>query len=86
MRSERERGRATRVKPSRPQRSSSWAAESVRARGWPAGPRAVAGRCGKGAAGPSEQATEWAAREKEKEKGLGWFGWAKMEEDEFFNV
>jgi len=25
-------------------------------------------------------------REKEKEKGLGWFGWAKMEEDEFFNV
>ena len=26
------------------------------------------------------------AREKEKEKGLGWFGWAKMEEDEFFNV
>ena len=26
------------------------------------------------------------AWEKEKEKGLGWFGWAKMEEDEFFNV
>jgi len=68
-----------------------------------AGPRAIAGRCGKGAAGPSEQAAEWAtrcscgqavgtgrrsrpAREKEKEKGLGWFGWAKMEEDEFFKV
>ena len=26
------------------------------------------------------------AREKEKEKGLGWFSWAKMEEDEFFKV
>ena len=26
------------------------------------------------------------AWEKEKEKGLGWFGWAKMEEDEFFKV
>ena len=58
-----------------------------------------AGRCGKGATGPSEQAA-WCscgqaagtgrrsrpAREKEKEKGLGWFGWAKMEEDEFFKV
>jgi len=76
--------------------------KAERAKCW-AGPRAVAGRCGKGAAGPSEQATEWAARcscgqavgtgrqsrparEREKEKGLGWFGWAKMEEDEFFNV
>jgi len=72
--------------------------KAERAKCW-AGPRAVAGRCGKGAAGPSEQAARCScgqaagtgrrsrpAREKEKEKGLGWFGWAKMEEDEFFKV
>ena len=71
-------------------------AEQARAPNWAT---CGAGRCGKGAAGPSKQAARCScgkaagtgrrsrpAREEEKEKGLGWFGWGKMEEDEFFKV
>ena len=55
--------------------------KAERAKCW-AGPRAVAGRCGKGAAGPSEQATEAGQRGKKKSK-RGWAGsvgpkWKKM--------
>ena len=101
---EKERGRATRVKPSRPQRravarsgpqrSSSWAAESVRARGWPAGPRGVRASAGKKqraqasrprgavAGRPPGQAAEAGQRGKKKRK-RGWAGsvgpkWKKM--------
>jgi len=50
------------------------------------------GRRRAGGEGRASQVLGWATRgsrpvrEKEKEKGLGWFGWAKMEEDEFFKV
>ena len=67
-------------------RVASWAAWGAGQRGKEtAGPSEQAARCSRGqAAGTGRRSRP--AREKEKEKGLGWFGWAKMEEDEFFNV
>ena len=41
----------------------------------------LAACCGKSRAGRGAKLGR--AREKEKEKGLGWFGWAKMEEMNF---
>ena len=74
---EKGRGRATRVKPSRPQRravarsgpqrSSSWAAESVRALRWPAGPRAL--RAGAGIK-QRAQARQASGRRRGKRAGL----------------